>query len=383
MTQYGYRLYAVELHEGRKHSKHAFGRAELPVADSKDAKRVVDYRTAALADVGAALNRVYSFGLAKDTADDEGPVAARGMSMLFESAELVNDCVRLTLQHGLINSDGNLVDPVDPDAPPTSLKNKSTIHPYRATLVTRPEFQRALLVVETRGRACPIISVVRGLNSISVDGWRLQIVGHLAGEAAMLAYIRRANIKQVAFDKWVYEDDGPRGRREMSFAVRADLEGQLVRDKVIQWAKDYFGFQRDHTVDDEIQLANALDSDSVKELSAEERRELRQKQRAEVKAAKAKAKAIQRATKHERSAGAAAEMKQAVFTNRVEEVDVDFNAVSVELDDGSVQRTFTPTSDFRKFTYGLGYGLVSDTRFFTTAEATAVNLLTDVQDLQI
>ena len=231
MAGYGYRLWAMELHHGRKHQLHQFGAAQLPFAKTEDtgeaigdAVREVDYIAEAQRDVTGAVKRTHNFGLVRGD-DDESAAAAKGASIRFVSADREEDgSLRLKFEYGVRHADGTLIDPDDPEAPDISLKDKSTLHPYRATLITRPDLTRGLLAVETRGRSCPMASVIRGLNKVSVGGWRLHAISHLAGEAAMIAFITQSQIKQVNFDQWSYEADGARIRREVAMAVSATRE---------------------------------------------------------------------------------------------------------------------------------------------------------------
>ncbi|MDC9015202.1 hypothetical protein [Mycobacterium marinum] len=386
MAGYGYRLWAVDLHHGRKHQRHQFGAAQLPFTTddtgeaASDAVREVDFIAAAQRDVTSAVRRTHNFGLSKGD-DDEGAAAAKGASIRFVSAEREQDGgLRLKFEYGVRHADGTLIDPDDPEAPDISLKDKSTLHPYRATLVSRPELTRGLLAVEARGRSCPMASVVRGLNRVSVDNWRLRPISHLAGEAAMIAYISQSQIKRVNFDQWSYEADGARNRREFMMAVLTQFEGEAIKDRVIQWARDFFRFQKEHVTEKEVELANLPD---MAELTAEERQEVRRQARERLRADKARARVERRLAGRKIAHDEAGALKQTVFANRQEDVEIEFTDVSVELDNGGASKTYNPLSDFGRFTYGISDRYPRDPVFYTQAEATALNLLDLVQGLQL
>jgi hypothetical protein len=387
LAGYGYRLWAVELHHGLKRQLHAFGAAQLPFrpdddADdtSADAVREVDYIGAAKRDVTAAANRTYNFGLTKGD-DDESAAAAQGTSIRFLSADREEGgSLRLRFEYGVRHADGTLIDPDDPQAVDIALKGKSTLHPYRATLITRPDLTRGLLAVESRGRSCPMPSVVRGLNAVSVDGWRLRPISHLAGEAAMINFITQSEVKRVSFDRWSYEADGARDRHEVSMAVLTQIEGEAVKSRVIQWAREYFGFLKEHVTEKEVEEANLPD---MTNMSTEERKEVRRQARERLRAEKVRARVERRISGRKVAHSEADVLKQTVFANREGDVDIEFTDVSVQLDNHGASKTYNPLSDFGRFTYGISDQYPSDQVFYSAAEGTALDLLDQVQGLQL
>lgn len=390
MAGYGYRLWAVELHHGRKQQLQKFGAAQVPAtkkADDgsdeviSDAVREVDFIEEACRDVNASANRTQNFGLSK-TDDDEGATAAKGASIRFVKAErdANGGALRMKFEFGLRHADGTLIDPDDPEAGDVPLRNKSTLHPFRATLVTDPTTIRGLLAVETRGRACPMASVVRGMNAVSERNLRLRAISHLAGEAAMIDFITQAEIKRVEFDRWSYQADGARDRREVAMSVLTDIEGEKVKQRLIQWARDYFGFQKDHVTEREVEIANLAD---MSQMSAEEKAEVRRRRREELQAEKTRARVERRLAGRQIVQNEAAALREAIFAIRAEAVDIDFTDVSVEVDNGGASKTFNPLSDFGRFTYGIGDKYPSDQVFYSMAEATATSLLGLVQGLQL
>lgn len=387
MAGYGYRLWAVELHHGRKQQLHTFGAAQLPFKPdaaedtaSADAVQEVDYINVAKRDVLASAKRTHNFGLTKGD-DDESAAAATGASIRFVSAVRDQDGgLRLKFEYGIRHADGTLIDPDAPDAGDIDLKGKSTLHPYRATLITRPDLTRGLLAVESRGRSCPMPSVIRGLNAVSEDNWRLRAISHLAGEAAMIAFITQSKIKQVSFDRWSYEADGARDSREVSMAVLTKIEGEAVKHRVIDWAQDYFGFLKEHVTEKEVELANLPDMSAM---TPEERQEVKRETRERLQAQKVAAKVQRRIAGREFASGEADALKQAVFANREGDVGIEFTDVSVELDNHGASKTYNPLSDFGRFTYGISDRYPSDQVFYKAAEGTAAGLLNEVQGLQL
>jgi hypothetical protein len=386
LAGYGYRLWAVELHHGLKRQCHAFGAANLPFkpddADETSAEgvREVDYIAVAKRDVIAAANRTQNFGLPRGE-DDESAAAAQGTSIRFLSADRdEGGSLRLLFEYGIRHADGTLIDPDDPDAGDISLKGKSTLHPYRATLITRPDLTRGLLAVESRGRSCPMPSVIRGLNGVSVDNWRIRAVSHLAGEAAMIAFITQCEIRRVSFDRWSYEADGARDRREVSMSVLTQIEGEGVKERVKQWAREYFGFLKEHVTEKEVEEANLPD---MSKMSADEKKEVRRQAREKLQAEKTKARVQRRLTGRKIAHDEADALKQTVFANREDDVDIAFTDVSVELDNHGASKTYNPLSDFGRFTYGISDTYPSDQVFYSAAEGTALDLLDEVQGLQL
>lgn len=384
--RYGYRLWAVDLHLGRKQERLEFGSALVPITevDANGKKitsrsRSVDYIKAAEQDVKSKINRTYSFGMAKG-ADDGSAAAARGFSMRFQAAEVLNSNLRLKFRHGLRHSDGVLIDPDDPSEPDVPMKNKSTLHPFRATLIARPTSRRALLVVEARGNSCPMVSVVRGLNQINSEGLRLRVMAHLADEAAFIDYIQHSEVKRLTFDKWDYDNDGARSRREVSMGLLAEMERGPILEAAMRWCREYFGFQKQYKVQNDVQLANMVDTSS---LTTEDRKALRAQLRAEEKAAAKAAQILRNQNKEARAATEAKALKTAVFANRNDSVSIDFNDVSVDLSNDGAPKKIGPLSDFRRLTYAISDTWPSDERFWKAAEETASKLFVGVQDLPL
>jgi hypothetical protein len=109
----------------------------------------------------------------------------------------------------------------------------------------------------------------------------------------------------------------------------------------------------------------------------------RRQARADRKAAQAKAKRDRQQSAATRAHDAAETLRQDIFVNRTDTVDVDFDAVAVDLDDGNQHRKITPTTDFTKFNYVLGRGYVSDKTFYDQAETTIRELLPSIRTLPL
>ncbi|MGF0312490.1 hypothetical protein [Rhodococcus sp. IEGM1428] len=378
MTQYGFRLFAVDLHLGMKHSAQKFGSAEIPIADKSAGMRQVHYPTAAAKDINRRLNKTDTFGLTTESDDGTTATQGRAVSMRFKHAVVSGDNLEMLLEHGLVNADGTVIDPQDDAADDIPLKNKSTLHPYRAILVCQPDSTRALVAVEARGNSCPIVSVIRGLNKCSEDNWRLRVVAHAVGEAAMLQFIKEASVKRVDFDKHDFEADGARERREVAMSVFTGIEGETVKAAAADWINQAFVKIRATVADKEAEFANA-DSSSTIKMSGKDRAEARKA----AKAAKRDARAGVTADRREYAAQAARRVRQAIYLGPAEDVSIEFNGVGVEFVRGTEVRTVTPASVFKRYTYWLGNGYVPTAKFNYEAEKTARELLPLVQGLTL
>lgn len=373
MTQYGYRIFAVELYEGAKQKAQPFGAAQQQKNGDSEFP-AVDYRDIAVSDVKERVGKIYSFGIGYESGEDAHAGEVSGTSMRFTEATRIGDRVRLKLEHGVMNADGILVDPREEDSAGETLRGKSTLHNYRACLVAKEDSKRAVVAVEARGRSCPIESVLKGLHKASSVPWRLRPLGHVAGQAVMEEFIRTARIGRVQFDKWSYSDDGARERREVSMSVLTNVEGETVRDHVLTWMRSYFGFEPEPWPTKAQVEQLAASRTNAPKPSRKEKAAARKELNAEVRKARAEGK--RDTAMHE-----AQSVKEDIFVDQV--VDIDFNDVGVELSNGDVSRTVRPTTDFRRFTYALGHTAPTDDAFFRAAEATAASLLSLVQDLRL
>lgn len=389
LTQYGYRLFAVELHHQKKQATHPFNEAKIPLVDEDGvtsmAERVVDYRKVIVDEVTSHAMQPHVFGNPVESPDVTGPAEARGTAMRFVSAELDGDAVRLQLQFGVRNADGTVMYD-DPEEPDIDLRGKPTLYPYRAALVTAEDKHRGLLAVETRGKSCPVEAVVRGLHRISADNWRIRVLSNLASEAAMLDYLSRARVGKVVFDQYRVEKDGSRTRSDVTMSVRAIMPGVPVMQRAKGWVKDYFGFLEEYDPEEEKAAAEELKSGpSAKKarLSREERQAVRKAESEARKSEQAKAKMQAREYRNSYAAVAAETLKQDIFSSQVDDIAIDFNDVGIELDDGQMKKTIKPTSDFSRFTYFLGHGHVPNDDFYEAAEASAVVLLEGIQKLKL
>lgn len=380
MTQYGYRVFAVELHHGGKRDPQLFGEAKRPVVDDDGkptgAVNQFDYRDVVVADVRANKGTVFPFGkTTEEESQETGPAQAKGMAVRFLDATCVADTVRIAFEHGVMNSDGTLI----VDGQDVSMKDRPTLHPYRATLLAETKGTIALLAVEVRGRSCPSDGIIRGLKQCSDVPWRLQVLGNLASEYAMMAFIEAASVNRVVFDRWTYDDDAQRKRNDVSMSVTAD--GVDVKSQVRVWAEDFFqrfpGVGRPARVE-----VPDRDSDGNK-LSRKQIVAARKRARAEQRAAEAQAKEERRATAMTRTQEATECLRQDIFVSRDVTVEVDFNDVAVELDDGTHQRKITPTTDFSRFTYVMGNSYVDDDKFYDRAEGTLRELLPSIRNLPL
>ncbi len=327
MADYGYRLFAVELHEGLKHTPVPLTAAQTAAPDKKSPPGpVVDYRDQAHSDIQAHLGNV-TFNSGTGSEDDDGVVNNTDnlVSLRFQGSSRGLNSVRIHLRSGPMNADGWSIDPKGkkPDQP---LAGRSTIYDYRATLVAQPGQLRGILGVEVRGRSCPVAPLQRALKSASTVPWRLKVLSNVAARAAVLSFIDKGRMDKAQFDMWSFDADGQRDRRLVSMSVALD-DGKKARERVRGWAETFF--------------------ESGK-----------------------------------RDKGKAPEEAQALAKELLSaKVDIDFNDAAVLVSSDGVSRTLAPASDFRRFTYALGKAAVADDFFFTQVEQTAESLLPLVQGL--
>jgi hypothetical protein len=381
MTQYGYRVFAVELHEGGKREAQPFGEAKRAAVDEAGKPTGVihqfDYRDGVIADVEAQRMRLHPFGVSEteDDDDDTGPAQSKGTAIRFADAKKTDDTVRFWFEQGVMNADGTLI----VDGQDVPMKDKPTLHPYRATLLAETKGVVALLAVEVRGNSCPSKAVIRGLKACSEVPWRLQVLGDLAGEAAMMAFLRGAAVKRVVFDRWTFDDDGQRKVNDVSMSVTA--QGVDVRSRVVEWAEGFF--EKFPGVHRAPPIAVPEVDEQGHRLSRRQLSDARKRAKGERKAQEAAAKVERRQSAATRTQAAADALRQDIFVSRHETVDVEFNAVAVDLEDDNQRRKITPTTDFSKFNYVLGEGYVSDSAFYDQAEKTLRDLLPSIRPLPL
>lgn len=379
MTQYGYRVFAVELHAGGAREAQLFGEAKRAAVDASGKPTGVvhqfDYRDVVVADVEAHHMKIHPFGATESDDDDTGPAQGKGMAIRFTSANKNDDTVRFRFEQGVRNSDGTLI----VDGQDVPMKDRPTLHPYRAALLAETKGLIGLLAVEVRGRSCPSTAVIRGLKASSDLPWRLQVLGNLAGEAAMMAFIRNAEVKRVVFDRWTFDDDNQRKTNDVSMSVTT--HGVDVRSRVIEWAESFFekfpGVHRARQI--EVPKVDEQGSKLTRKQISEARKAAKAQQRAQDAAARAES----QHSAASRTQAATDALRQDIFVSRHETVDVPFNAVAVDLDDGNHSKKITPTTDFSKFTYVLGQGYVSDETFYDQAERTLRELLPSIRTLPL
>lgn len=375
--KFGYRVFAVQLHQHRYRTAQSFGKAAVVRKDEEgkviSGTHEVDYRAQVVADVLAKIGTRHNFGSAAD--EESGPADGGGMAIRFTGAEHVDhDVVRFTFDQGPHNRDGTLL--VE-GAPDIELKNKPTLHPYRAVLYAPAESTRGLIGIEVRGRSCPFEAVVRGLANCSDVHWRLRGLGNLAGETAMLEYLRNAEISKTVFDKWTYDSSGAREVKDLSLAVKPS--GEAVRQTLLEWAQDYYGLQKQRREVERDEAAEVAKQPNKPKMTKDQRKAETQRRRA----AEIVAKINRKSNAQERSKQAAAEMKEGIFVSRGDHVDIDFDEVAVKTEYDGDGRVITPNMDFGKFTYHLGTRRPADTWFFDEVKGTLASLHPEIVDLPI
>jgi len=324
VTQYGYRLYAVRLHENQSPTSQPFTAAQKKSRRKNNTNPIVDYRDLAVADVLSAAGTTFPFGGATDGEDDE-PAETKGSAMRFVNASRVGSNVRLLLHHGLTVAEGISVDTRSRGSDDVPLTGRATLLPYRAALIARPNQMTAIVVAEVRGRTSPITSVIRGLHKASSDHWKLKASENVAARAAVTDFIRNGEANTAHFEQWAYDDDGQRQRRLVSLDVSLRDHELSVRERVVGWAERHF----------------------------EKRTKLR----------------------GDEEAGA---LKTTLLGSRV---DIDFDEVGVAMKSGGVSKTLKPSSNFGRFTYPLGERRPSDGELYAHGESSAEALLDLVQSI--
>lgn len=339
MTQCGYRLFVVELHDHMKREVQPICAAQQRLSKNKgDLADPVDYREVVVDEVSEHLDSTLTFGGVEDEELTTSPHRASGSSMRFTEAKRDGDNVRFKLSYGAVHVDGMIIDPEDASKD-QMLRGKATVFPYRASLIARDDHPRGILAIEVRGRSCPLTAVVRGLKTVSAVPWRLKPFANLADKQAMENFIRRGEIVGARFEKWAFDGDGQPKRREVEMSVRTRIESEKVKRRAIRWFQSYFGFEKP---------LDALDRDLAQEKPD--------------------------------AASQAKAMRDDIFTSRVE---IAFDSVSLDVKYDGVKKTISPASDFRKFTYILATDEVSDSTFYHQCEQTAELMLERVQKLDL
>lgn len=326
MTLNGYRLFVVSLHDGRVRTEQPFEAAQARKPEDGPKPSVVDYRDTAVAYVTSHTDETSNIGVpdkvaAGDDAEEAGQ--SKGSSTRLLTSERVGDAVRFWYSSGPINWDGISADPTGATED-VQLKGRSTLHDYRATLVTQPGATRAILVVEVRGRSCPYGPLIRALARWSPVPWRIKVHENVADSAAVDDFIARGEIQHVDLTEWIFDNDG--GKTAKNHVLSARVEGQTRIDAAKRYLRSWA---------------------------------LKGKESSPVEVGKQAKKA-----------------KGSFFSMKVE---IPFNDVAITVKSGTQQRTLKPSSDYKRFTYHLAESIVDDVMFFDAAERTASELIKNVQ----
>lgn len=332
MPNNSFRLFVVSLHDGRIRANQPFEAAQPRTvrekADDGQTTKIVfdpvDYREAMTQDVDTQHGMAFVFGRKVVDDDDDEPSAFGGHVIRWLDADRKKGMARLAFEAGPVTSEGVLVDPagVDPDLD-LGQDVRATLHRYRAALVTKKDAQYAILAVEVRGARCPRDQLVRALRESSDQPWSLRIREGVAQKAAILDYIDRANIAAVTFTEYGFGKDGAKKAPQLKRLRVDEITGGFddVKRAAREWVKS---------------------------------------------------------TWQGGGAKAALDLKDLVMT---EEVGISFNDVAVEFDDEKQQRTFRPSSDYRRFSYFLGKDIVSDKKFFRACKEAAEAIIEEVQGI--
>lgn len=316
MVDYGYRLFVVSLHDGRRRDEQPFD-AAVAGGDSADP---IDFRDHLLASVQAALGSAIVDDADNEDGDDGLAERRVSCTRFQDGAARVRNTVRLHFDFGPVHLEGLAVDPqgVRQDF---ALAGSAINFPYRAALITADGLPRAILAVEVRGRTCPVSSVIRAVRTVT-GGWRLRTHANVADRGAWDRFIGQANIDRVELTEWTYDNDGAARQQRAALWLKVDQEAQAPIDRLRDWARRRLE-------------GETLDSAAEAQAISDE------------------------------------------FVGV--DIDIDFNDVAVHAQSGGQSRTLRPGSDYRRFTYELGIAAVSDQVFFNQAEQTATALLESVQ----
>lgn len=322
MSQDGYRLFVVSLHDNQKAAEQKFDKAQARTPTGGQEPPEVDYLDVVEQFVSSSSGK--NFNIGTDPADlEEQDVGTRiGSSTRLESATRDGDAVRLKFKSGPILSEGLLSDPKGAESD-IGLAGRSTLQDFRAVLLTKAGGQRAILVVEARGRSCPTKPLVRAMKSASDVPWSLRIHEHVADAAAVNSFIQQGTIEQLELIEWQFDADGHKAGRIKSLVSRVGAVSQAKgKKRLSQWAK----------------------------------------------AGKQVSQAVWK-----KQAG---EVKNEFFSTRV---DLKFNDVNMTVRHGKQTRILRPATDYKRFTYYLDDSIVSDSTFYSQALGTAKLLIEGVQ----
>ncbi|MEV7428339.1 hypothetical protein AB0N29_01860 [Nocardioides sp. NPDC092400] len=269
------------------------------------------------------VDAIFNIGSLPEDLDEDDVGRRVGTSTRLQRAEQHGESVRLWFKSGPILSEGVAADPtgVEDDF---DLTGKSTLQDFRAVIRTKKGARRAIVAVETRGRACPANALLRALKSCSDVPWRLRLHDHIADVAAVRAFVDKGTVEHLELTEWSFDDDGHKVTRLNSLVSRvAVTEQRKSKTRLKNWIR-------------------------VGKVSAPDK------------------------WKKEATA-----VKDQFFSTKV---DIPFNDVSMTVSSGNQVRTLRPSTDYRHFTYYLADKIVEDSTFFSQAGGTLDLMIDGVQD---
>lgn len=313
VSRYGYRLFLVQVREGKKRQNLDFG--------DLHGRSYVDL---VHEDVTGRLNAVVRLEDQPVPNDDGTVPPPRGSVVKFVDSQRKGSSTRLSFLHGTYGEGGVLVDPdgvrIDQD-----ITNQAVSRAYRAVIFTYEHAESAILGVEVRGRECPKDRLAAGLKQISPVPWTLRVDSSVADAAALRNFIRNGRITELDVIRYGRSRDGDPITDDITLKVNIKGDSRLqepLHERALAWAGT----------------------------------------------------SVRRITGHRENAGEVAnELARIAVGTRL---DIEFDDSLIKIQGtGGRSKTLRPAKELSEWIYDLGETSLSDEKFFSAVEENADDLL--------
>ena len=226
VSRYGFRLFAVTLHEGRR-------RAPLDYHNVPGGPYPAQAENA----IKPHLEENISFIRTVETQPGSGVTRPEGALLRFTEVEQDTESLKMWFRAGSVD-EGLVIDP-DGVADDLNIDGRVNTRSSRALLLLPPASGTvAVLGVEVRGRGCPHDKLRKSINKLLDGTLRLNLVDGLADSRAIAEFIRNGMITELNLVKLGTADDGERTRKDIDLHVNVRGRAQLsesLREKALTW----------------------------------------------------------------------------------------------------------------------------------------------------